>query len=66
MNAYEQKMARLEAKRANMGNNQGNATVINAPNNSVTNSSSGGGSTTIPVSTRDNSSASTAAAVAAF
>ena len=66
MNAYEQKMARLEAKKANMGNNQGNATVINAPNNSVTNSSSGGGSTTIPVSTRDNSSASTAAAVAAF
>lgn len=64
MNAYEKKMARLEAKRANMGSG-GNATVINAPNNSVT-SSGGGGSPTIPVSTRDNSSASTAAAVAAF
>jgi len=64
MNAYEKKMARLEAKRANMGSG-GNATVINAPNNSVT-SSGGGGSTTIPVSTRDNSSASTAASVAAY
>ena len=64
MNAYEKKMARLEAKRANMGSG-GNATVINAPNNSVT-SSGGGGSPTIPVSTRDNSSASTAASVAAY
>ena len=63
MNAYEKKMARLEEKRANMGSG-GNATVINAPNNSVT-SSGGGGSTTIPVSTRDNSSASTAASVVA-
>ena len=64
MNAYEKKMARLEEKRANMGSG-GNATVINAPNNSVT-SSGGGGSPTIPVSTRDNSSASTAASVAAY
>lgn len=64
MNAYEKKMARLEAKRASMGSG-GNATVINAPNNSVT-SSGGGGSPTIPVSTRDNSSASTAASVAAY
>jgi len=63
MNAYEKKVARLEAKKEKMGG--GNTTVVNAPNNSVT-SSGGGGSTTIPVSTRDNSSASTAAAVAAF
>ena len=65
MSTYEKKVARLEAKKANMGQNQGNATVINAPNNSVT-SSGGGGSPTIPVSTRDNSSASTAASVAAY
>ena len=62
MSTYEKKVARLEAKKANMGQNQGNATVINAPQNStVTNMNSGGGSTIIPTVMTDNSSASQAA-----